>query len=279
MKNKTIFAFILIAVMVLGMMAAGPTRFGRLVLGEGNYDDDPVTTADLVFQNDEYIDNSTNGTLDFGAGILLTTGTISSGAVTSTGNSSYAHVNATDFIASDTTSAVTIIGTTRVVGGTGAFTTISGTNVTTTGWIRTPDSNATNPAYSFTSSTGSGMFLSASNVLGFATAGSDRVHVDAAGRLNIGISGNATAMLLVNNATSQANLLRMETSVGTLKFGVDSAGTLAQKLLLHENGFQMALHAIAAGDSVFGHTILDAADSTIKIYNGTSWVTIQDLVP
>lgn len=39
------------------------------------------------------------------------------------------------------------------------------------------------------------------------------------------------------------------------------------------------LTTIAIGDSVFGRTIIDAADSTIKTWNGTNWITIKDLTP
>jgi len=41
-------------------------------------------------------------------------------------------------------------------------------------------------------------------------------------------------------------------------------------------GMQFALRTITAGDSIYGHTILDAADSTIKMWNGTAWKTIAD---
>ena len=64
---------------------AGATNFDRLVLGSGNYSTDPNTTADITFQNDEYIDNTTNGRLDMGAANLLTTGTIGGGVITGTG--------------------------------------------------------------------------------------------------------------------------------------------------------------------------------------------------
>lgn len=44
-------------------------------------------------------------------------------------------------------------------------------------------------------------------------------------------------------------------------------------------GLTFTLRTIAAGDSVFLHTIVDAADTTLKTWNGSAWVTIQDLTP
>lgn len=76
---------VIIAVFALGfVMGGGATNFDRLVLGEANYGEDPNTTADITGQNDEYISNYTNGTWNFGAANLLTTGTINTGALTTT---------------------------------------------------------------------------------------------------------------------------------------------------------------------------------------------------
>lgn len=79
--NKILLGFFLALFAV--MLMAGATNFDRLVLGSDNYGADPNTSADIVFQNDEYVDNSTDGTLDFGAAILTTTGQISGGDYTS----------------------------------------------------------------------------------------------------------------------------------------------------------------------------------------------------
>ena len=58
---------------------AAASHMDRLVLGSGNYGTDPNSTADLTFQNDEYISNATDGTLDFGAANLVTTGYVTLG--------------------------------------------------------------------------------------------------------------------------------------------------------------------------------------------------------
>jgi hypothetical protein len=39
----------------------------------------------------------------------------------------------------------------------------------------------------------------------------------------------------------------------------------------------LPLHTIAEGDSVLGHMILDAADTTLKMYDGGTWEVIEDL--
>jgi len=53
----------------------------------------------------------------------------------------------------------------------------------------------------------------------------------------------------------------------------------ANKSLTLPNALTLQLHTIAAGDSVFLNTIVDAADSILKIYNGSTWVAVQDLTP
>lgn len=65
--------------------ASGATNFTRLVLGESNYGTDPAPTADIVLQNDEYISNSSDGTISFGAANLTTTGTITGTAAGTVG--------------------------------------------------------------------------------------------------------------------------------------------------------------------------------------------------
>jgi len=79
--NKMAFGFFLALFAVVLM--AGATNFDRIVLGSGNYNTDPNTSADIVFQNDEYVSNSVDGTLNFGAANITTTGQVSTGNLTS----------------------------------------------------------------------------------------------------------------------------------------------------------------------------------------------------
>lgn len=71
--KRNISAFILIALVILGFRYSN-TNFDRLVLGSGNYGTDPNPTADITLQNDEYISNSSNGTISLGAANLTTSG-------------------------------------------------------------------------------------------------------------------------------------------------------------------------------------------------------------
>ncbi len=68
-----------------------------------------------------------------------------------------------------------------------------------------------------------------------------------------------------------------------LGFLSDDAAAIMQggntKRLRLPDVLTLQLHAIAAGDSVFLNTIVDAADSTLKVYNGATWVAVQDLTP
>jgi len=85
--KQTIFGFAL-GITTIVLLAAS-TNFDRLVLGSGNYGEDPNPTADITLQNDEYISNYTDGTIDFGAANLLTTGTLGAGAATLTSISAH----------------------------------------------------------------------------------------------------------------------------------------------------------------------------------------------
>jgi len=85
--KQTIFGFVLGLVTIVVLAAS--TNFDRLVLGSGNYGEDPNPTADITLQNDEYISNYIDGTIDFGAANLLTTGTLGAGAATLTSISAH----------------------------------------------------------------------------------------------------------------------------------------------------------------------------------------------
>lgn len=65
MKKGFITGVVLFTLFVL--VFAGATNFDRIVLGSGNYNSDPNTTADITLQNDEYISNYTDGTITFGS--------------------------------------------------------------------------------------------------------------------------------------------------------------------------------------------------------------------
>jgi hypothetical protein len=73
MKKGFLSGFLLFAFAIILLAAA--TNLDRLVLGSGNYGTDPNTTADITFQNDEYISNYVDGVLDAGSANLTSDGT------------------------------------------------------------------------------------------------------------------------------------------------------------------------------------------------------------
>lgn len=79
--------WIVFSVLVFSLLLyAGVNHYDKLMLGEANYGQDmSPSTADIQFQNDEYISNYVDGTLDFGAANLTTTGTLAAASVTFTG--------------------------------------------------------------------------------------------------------------------------------------------------------------------------------------------------
>lgn len=82
MKHKKIMPGIyfiagFLILLIFGFIFPAASNFDRLVLGSGNYETDPNSTADITFQNDEYLTNYTDGTIatnaamDFGGSLTL----------------------------------------------------------------------------------------------------------------------------------------------------------------------------------------------------------------
>jgi hypothetical protein len=67
---------IISALLLLVTLGNAQSNLNRIILGEGNIGTDPYPTADIVLQNDEYITNYTDGTVQIVANILSLTGTI-----------------------------------------------------------------------------------------------------------------------------------------------------------------------------------------------------------
>lgn len=76
MKTKLLIILIGFTTILFGFVLAGATNFDRLVLGSGNYETDPNTTADITLQNDEYISNATDGVMELNAATLNVNGTV-----------------------------------------------------------------------------------------------------------------------------------------------------------------------------------------------------------
>ena len=67
-------------------------------------------------------------------------------------------------------------------------------NAIFSGLTRIGDGTASSPSYQFVSDTDTGMYRASSNVLGFSTGASERVRIDAAGKVGIGTSSPSVAL-------------------------------------------------------------------------------------
>ena len=72
-----------------------------------------------------------------------------------------------------------------------------------------PDGSVAAPSYSFTNSTGMGMYRAGANILSLVTAGTDRLTIDASGNVGIGTT-TPTAMLDLGLAGTTAGVMRFE---------------------------------------------------------------------
>ncbi len=203
MKKYLIGCFIVLFFMAATFYSA--TNFDRLVLGSANYGTDPNPTADITFQNDEYISNATDGVMKI------------------------------------------------------------------TGQIQTDAGSQSSPTYSFSTSTGSGMYLNASNILAFTTAGTDRVFVDAGGRFNVGAE-QTSAMFGVKNITSQVNIALFTNVDGTTRATLDSAGTFTPI----KYGAAILAGSVTASDSSTSVILKDSGGKKWKIKVNTQGVVSAD---
>jgi hypothetical protein len=85
--------------------------------------------------------------------------------------------------------------------------------------LRLPDGTAASPSLQFNGSTGVGLYESGSNILGIATAGTERVTVDAQGDMNVG-----TYISIGNGGTGQ--IVGQKTAVVSGN-AIDTAGAVA----------------------------------------------------
>ena len=67
-------------------------------------------------------------------------------------------------------------------------------------WFKTitADGTAANPSYTFANNTGTGLFRAGANILGFTTAGLERMRIDASGNVGIGTTTPTTGKLVVS---------------------------------------------------------------------------------
>lgn len=164
-----------------------------------------------------------SSSLTWSGTVLVTTGLTATGAIlhnTTTNNQSYTTTGAgTITISSGTTGTIDGMNIGATTAGTGRFSSITNTGLTsgrvvysTTGGLETDSAGLTFDGTNFattgtitgakliptgTSVTGNGMYLPATNALGFSTAGTNAVYIDASQNVGIGTSSLGNGRLTV----------------------------------------------------------------------------------
>jgi len=72
-------------------------------------------------------------------------------------------------------------------------------------WFKTitADGTAANPSYTFANNTGTGLFRAGANILGFTTAGLERMRIDASGNVGIGTTGPTYQLQLSTDSAAK----------------------------------------------------------------------------
>lgn len=117
-------------------------------------------------------------------------------------------------------------------------------------------------------------------VSGTSTTGSSITSDSIASKLKVRDSLHVYLTETVNGALTMFGTATVNNKlIVTDSARINKTSILVGKATFNGPGFNLTLRTIAAGDSIFGHVILDAADTTIKAWNGSAWVTITDLIP
>ena len=117
--------------------------------------------------------------------------------------------------------------------------------------LRSAISSESNPSFSSVDDTNTGMFLPSGDVIGFSTAGSERVRVDSAGRVLIGTDTAVYAGmdLHIGNTSDSQNGVQIQTATdgnGYLMFG-DGSSTDAFKGQVNYNHSNDYMRLVAGG--------------------------------
>lgn len=159
-----------------------------------------------------------------------------------------------------------------------------------------PNGTAAAPSLYFTNSTGVGIYRSASNVLGIATAGVERITVDAQGDINImdgrGIDSevaNGRVPFIITAATndiaaaaggaiSVANYCTtISTDAGGDAFTL-AAGTIIgqlKKIIFKVDGGGDAVVTGAFAGAATTLTFSDAGEYALLMWDGTDWIALE----
>jgi len=144
---------------------------------------------------------------------------------------------------------------------------------------RAPSGTAAAPSFAFNASTGTGVYLVSSDVLGLSTAGVQRVVVDASGNVGIGATTNSAKLTIKNpSATGEQQIVNIQsaastdaiakvtfnqttdvlnianfTNTGALVFGTGGSGTERARI-------------DASGNLLVGTTSSSAGAATVKMH-------------
>lgn len=167
--------------------------------------------------------------------------------------------------------------------------------------IRLPDGTAAAPSLSFDGSNYVGIYESASNVLGFATAGSERVTIDAQGDLNVGTNisigdggtgaivgdkksvteGTGAAVALTAAMSGKVFFINSDSGATTYTLPAPSAGLHYKWIWTSNNNdatiIQTADTTDTTGDMLRGCLFLHSTDNDVTVCEAASDVNTLTL--
>jgi hypothetical protein len=157
------------------------------------------------------------------------------------------------------------------------------TRVTAAGAFLAGDGSAGAPSHSFSNSTTNGMFLATTDTLGFSTAGTQRLTIDASGNVGIGTTSPYRQLSVGNSAvfggdvlagsftaTSSASLASTTLTGNTLFSNATSSGSLAVTGSTTISGVLNALNTVNLGASTLG-SLTVAGNTTLANATSTSF--------
>jgi len=130
--------------------------------------------------------------------------------------------------------------------------------------IRSVDGSVSTPAYSFTNDTNTGTYRPTTDALGFVTAGSERVRIDASGNVGIGTT-TPDSLLTVGGDFNLTGAIKADGDAGTPGYIMQSTGTGVEWVATSSIGF-----VGGGGPSVWSSSGADIYFDTGNVGIGTS---------
>ena len=143
------------------------------------------------------------------------------------------------------------------------------------GVIKLSDGSATNPSYTFKNDTDTGMFRGGINVLGFTTAGSERLHIDSDGNVGIGTTSPDYLLDVAGQITASSSYFKYASVSQDFQVGTNTLYVNVGSGSYDFGGTGTA--SFVGGLTVAGDTNLDSG--TLFVDNASNYVGIGDLSP